>query len=157
LLADGNAFKAQSHPGSDGYWVGYTGSGCVPANDQSINPGRGNGALLLRSAFVFLVTGDRSYADPVKTELLNQIKVSGTNFGDSNKWCVNDLNHLGGGNILEIVPWVIRLVTAFDYLNAGGYTGFTAAEKSSVTNWFKAAAGLWDSAQVYIVTHYAAY
>ena len=58
IKANADTFKNAAHPGGDGYWVGYTGSGCVPANNQSINPGsggtpygRGNGAYLMRSAF----------------------------------------------------------------------------------------------------------
>src|SRR6266540_2327126 len=38
ILADANAFRSQGHPGGDGYWVGYTGSGCAPT-DQSVAPG----------------------------------------------------------------------------------------------------------------------
>src|SRR5919197_1866407 len=102
ILADANSFKNQSHPGGDGQWVGYTGSGCVPANDQSIRPGsggtpygRGNGAYLMRSAFNFLLTGDTSYANPVRTELLNQVAQSGTNWANTSKWCSSSL---GGGN-----------------------------------------------------------
>jgi hypothetical protein len=160
ILADADLFK-NTFP-TDGFWAGYTGAGCVPQDDQSISPfagpanrfGRGNGALLMRSAFTFLLTGDTSYATPIKTELLNQITQAGTNWANTSKWCYTNL---GGGNMLEIIPWLNRLMFAFDYLNAGGYTGFTATEKTNITTWFHNAATLWDNAQVFIVQSYTGY
>jgi hypothetical protein len=154
ILADANAFRSQSHPRGDGFWAGYTGTGCVP-NDQSINPGsgrtpfgRGNGAYLMRSAFNFLLTGDTSYADPVKTELLSQIALPGTDWTNKSKWCYANL---GGGNFLEIVPWVYRLMLAFDYLKAGGYTGWTVTEKNNIQTWLYNSAKLFRDAQANLV------
>ena len=86
ILAGANTFRSQSHPGGDGYWVGYTGAGCVPGG-QSVVPGRSNGLNLFKAAFVFLLTGTTSYADAVKTELLNQITLAGTAWDNASKWC----------------------------------------------------------------------
>lgn len=147
ILADANSFVGQSHPGGDGFWVGYTLAGCVPKDNQSINPGhggtpfgRGNGAWMARSAFNFLLTGNTTYATPVRTELLSQIAQAGTQWSNSTKWCSNNL---GGGNALEIIPWLNRILIAYDYLRAGGYTGFSAGEITSINTWFSDAAALW--------------
>ena len=147
ILADANSFKAQSHPGGDGLWAGYTGSGCIP-NNGSVRPGsggtpygRGAGAWMARSAFVFLLTGDTSYANPVRTELLSQISQPGTDWTNTSKWC-----NLSGTNTLETVPWILRLLLAYDYLQAGGYTGFSATEQTNINQWFLNAAQMWDAA-----------
>jgi hypothetical protein len=134
ILSNANTFKNQSHPGGDGYWVGYTGSGCVPGGQQVRPANRALGRSLLQSAFVFLLTGDTPYADTVKTELLNQITVPGTNFADMSMWCPFDgtANHVYAIDASEIWPWQQRYVYTYDYLIAGGYTGFTAQNKTDI-------------------------
>jgi hypothetical protein len=144
IKADSDTFVAQSHPGGDGHWEGYTGGGCIP-NDQSVNPGsggtpfgRGNGAYMMRSAFTFLLTGNNTYGNPVKSELLQQITETGTDFTNSSKWCADQ-----GSNGLEVLPWLIRVMLSYDYLVAGGYTGFSAGEHISVKAWLTDAATFW--------------
>jgi hypothetical protein len=154
ILADANLFRSQPHPSGDGFWAGYTGPGCVPVNDQFIRPGRANGGLMARSAFNFLLTGDPSYAAPVRQELLSQIAAPGTDWANGSKWCSNNL---GGTNILEIVPWIFHLTTAFDYLNAGGYTGLSTQEKTNIMTWLHNAAILWDAVQVRIIQNFTSY
>jgi hypothetical protein len=90
---------------------------------------------------VFLLTGDTSYAHPVRLELVNQIAQAGTNWANTSKWCVNQLSHT---NTLETIPWIYRLLLAYDYLQAGGYTGFSATEKTNIDTWFRSAASLWN-------------
>src|SRR4030095_7630022 len=34
ILADANAFRSQSHPTGDGYWAGWTGTGCAPSSNN---------------------------------------------------------------------------------------------------------------------------
>jgi hypothetical protein len=139
ILPDANTFKGQSHPGGDGSWTGWTGSGCYPDNQN--NPaGRNNGRRLMASAFVYLVTGDVTYADPVKTELLNQIGQAGTDWTNTTKWCESSFD----GNAIEVIPWITHLLFAYDYLKAGGYTGFTTQNKTNVENWFHNAALYWE-------------
>src|SRR4030095_1935131 len=79
LLAHANSFMAQSHPGGDGSWAGYTGSGCVPYSDGTLTwipPAgdagwsKGYGGWLARAAFVALLENNLSLANQVKTELL---------------------------------------------------------------------------------------
>src|SRR5262249_12139099 len=158
--ADADQFLSELHPRGDGYWVGYTGAGCVPPDDQSWSAGsgetpfgKGNGAYMLRSAFNFLLTGDTAYANPVRTELLNQITVTGTNWANTSMWCITQL---GTANAIEIIPWLMRLLVAYDYLNAGGYTGFSSSEKTNITQWFVNASTLWKNSWTNIVnfTHY---
>jgi hypothetical protein len=152
LLADANAFRSQSHPGGDGYWPGWTGAGCAP-NNQSWAPGsggtpfgRGNGSYLMRSAFTFLLTGNVSYATPVKTELVNLTTVPGLNWTNTSKFCYQNLQ---GGPNLEVMPWFYRMIVAYDYLTAGGYTGWTVSEKNAIETWLYNGAKLWDQAKVY--------
>ena len=150
ILTEANLVRNQVLPNIDGIWVGYTGSGCAPTDNQNApNPGagtsgspygRGNGARLVKSAFVFLLTGDVTYATPVKAALLNQITQAGTNWTNSAKWC-----SAGSQNSIETIPWLYRLLIAYDYLNAGGYTGFTATEKNNIQQWFGNAATFFDT------------
>jgi hypothetical protein len=156
IKADADTFVAQSHPNGDGHWEGKTTAGCVP-NDATWVPGagssgfnRGNGALMMRSAFTFLLTGDTSYATPVRSELLQQISEAGTDFTDLSRWCYTVL---GGSNFLEIAPWLVRLVLSYDYLIAGGYSGFSEGEKTSIKAWFLAAADVFDDAHVDIIVN----
>jgi F5/8 type C domain len=154
ILADANAFKNQTHPGGDGSWAGYTGTGCVPSDNPSITPGAGgtpfgygSGAYMMRSAYNFLLTGDRSYADPVRTELLNQITKPGTDWANTSKWCYQTL---GTSNSIHIIPWIFRLLVAYDYVVAGEKAGltavFSATEKAAINQWFVNSANVWKDA-----------
>jgi hypothetical protein len=141
ILSSANTFIGQSHPGGDGRWQGYTlSSPCNDAN-SAFTPGRSNGRQLMASAFHFLVTGNTAYADPVKTELLAQIADPDTDFNNTSKWCANTNNDATSH---EITPWIIRLVFAYDYLIAGGYTGFSASERTNIETWFVNAATWWE-------------
>ena len=150
VLADANSFRSQAHPGGDGYYQGWTGAGCAPNNiwgetgDPAYTPGsggtpygRGNGAWLMRSAFNFLLTGDASYAHPVRTELLALVTEPGLDFSNTGKWCAEQADTSPS---FEIVPWLIRVLLGYDYLRAGGYTGLSAAEQTTLNTWFKNAA-----------------
>jgi hypothetical protein len=158
ILADANLFRSQSHPGGDGFWIGYTGPGCLwldPNNEEANEPHgarfwRGNGADLGRSAFVYLLTGDTSYADPVKAELLNEIVQPGADWTNINKFCSNQDPPSGFLTMtpFEYVPWLYRLMLGYDYLNAGGYTGFTALQKQQIENWFIGAAVYFHATEI---------
>ncbi len=150
IKADADSFVAQSHPGGDGFWAGYTGSGCAPI---TVDPGtggtpfgRGNGAWMMRSAFNFLLTGNTTYANPVRTELLAQIAAAGTDFSNTSKWCDSTLNDVAP--IIDVVPWLHRLMVSYDYLIAGGYTGFSETEKTNIKNWLVFIASRWSTLQI---------
>jgi hypothetical protein len=155
ILNRADTFKNQSHPGGEGWWAGYTGPGCVPLNDQSIRPQSGfnerdAGAWLQTAAFHFMLTGDTSYANPVRTELLCIIAQPGLAWSNGSKWYTGD-GQLSGGNVLEIVPWLERLVIAYDYLQIGAtawnYTTLTAQNRQAIEQWFLDAATMWDTVQ----------
>jgi hypothetical protein len=158
-LAQANSFKSQvaanpSNPSTwDGYWAGYTGSGCAMTRTAN-PPTRAWGRLVMQSAFNFLLTGDTSYADPVKTLLLKQITVPGTDFNNTSKWCRsgNGVEYMRAIDASEIWVWQARLLFAYDYLLAGGYTGFTAQDKANIVNWFNGGALLWDSVLTFTIT-----
>jgi hypothetical protein len=88
---------------------------------------------MARAAFVYLLTGDTSYATPIRAELLNQITVVGTDWTNRTRWCLPPTNP----SPYRFVPWVFNLLLSYDYLLAGGYTGFSAGEKTSIETWFK--------------------
>ena len=125
-------------------------------NNQPWAVGRGNGARMMRSAFTFLLTSDRSYADPVRTELLNLVAQPGLAWSNASKWCT-DSSTVGGGNQLEMTAWMNRLIFSYDYLIAGGYTGFSAQEKTNILNWLRDMAVAWDTGIVYGAQNYWAY
>ena len=52
----------------------------------------------------------------------------------------------------ETIPWLTRLLFAYDYLRAGGYAGFTAQERTDITNWFHNAGLVWDTVTVGSIT-----
>src|SRR5205807_1133758 len=92
---------------------------------------------------------DTTYADSVKSEILNQIGQAGTDFSNRNKWCpYNNGSGVFSADSMEITPWIMRFVLAYDYLNAGGYTGFTAQNKTAIETWLHNAALLWDQVMV---------
>jgi hypothetical protein len=157
ILSDANAFKNQSHPGGDGFWSGGPSSRCFAVDAGDPRPARNAGRKLAKSSFVFLLTGDTSYADPVKTELLNQIAQAGTVWLNRTTWCpYNGTADKGGvydNDAFQVVPWLMNLLFAYDYLKAGGYTGFTAQQKTNIETWFHNAANFWITVTIGTVTY----
>jgi hypothetical protein len=96
---------------------------------------------MMASAFHFLLTGDTTYAEPVKTELLNQIAQAGTDFSNTTKFAgasgcgVRD--GAWDGNVIGTTAWLSHHLYAYDYLLAGGYTGFSAANKTAIETWLQ--------------------
>jgi len=151
ILNPANTYRSAAHPSSstDGYWAGWTdalaasyGSTCFPDVDGP--PGwmfYTNGRQMMASAFHYMILGDVSYATPVRTDLLNQITLPGTNFANSTKWAgASGCNQITGafdGNLMVIISWLSHLLYAYDYLIAGGYTGFSPTEKTNIETWFQ--------------------
>jgi hypothetical protein len=152
ILADADTFRVASHPGADGHWEGWTGAGCNPTNPphqttpSASAPGNNNGLQMFKSAFVFMLTGDVNYATPVRTELLEQIAEVGTNFANTAKWCPYPA--LWDIIAFLTVPWASRVLHSYDYLIAGGYTGFSAGEKAAIETWLLNAALFFDTITV---------
>src|SRR5262245_52652399 len=65
-------------------WSGQTSASCWAPLTPT--PGRSRGEKATDAAFVYLLTGNTSYRDPVRTLLLNQAAVTGTNFADTTRW-----------------------------------------------------------------------
>ena len=164
ILDGANIFRTSAHPGADGYWAGQTGTGCLQMD--TLEPHgprffRGTGIDMLRSAFVFLLTGNTAYADPVKTELLAQVNTTttpGTDWTNTSKWC-EAYPPTGGSypSSWEITPWIVRLLLAYDYLDAGGYTGFSAADRTAIQTWFVNAANHFHIIQQIHLVNYVGY
>ena len=131
--------SADSFKGSptDGLWNPTLLNSCVPDN-QTVAPGRTNGVKVMASAFVFLLSGDTTYAAPVLANLLTQAGRASTNFSNSTMWCVTNSD----ANAIEIPGWITRLLFAYDYLRAGGYS-ISTANRQTIETWFNNAATYW--------------
>jgi Concanavalin A-like lectin/glucanases superfamily len=135
IKAPADAFVAQTQPGGDGYWTGYTGGGCMP--EGTSGPGRKSGQLMASAAFVYLLTGTTSYAADVKTNLLAMAANPNLDFTNRSKYCI----YSGYQNGVELNNWKIRMILMYDYLIAGGYVspavsgGFTTAEQTTMRTW----------------------
>ena len=150
LLAHANSFLAQSHPGGDGYWAGYTGAGCVPYGTAPLSnlPGAGgtpwgnsNGGWMARAAFVGLVDNTASLISAVKTELLaltNTSTTPGADFGNTAKWC-RSVPTFSSSVYVYVTPWLFKIVLAYDFLLAhevaNSTTVFTGGEKTQINTW----------------------
>jgi hypothetical protein len=89
MLSRANAFVAS--PAADRF-AGQVSASCVPRADTFPDMHFALGDKLLNAGFVYLVTGATSYRDAVRTELLAQAGVIGTNFADSTRWCLSEGN-----------------------------------------------------------------
>jgi hypothetical protein len=131
ILAQANQFVGESHPGGDGYWTGNTSGTCQPPESFSFGPGRESGELMFKAAFVYLLTGNTSYAAGVKANLLAMANLSTINFANTSLFCIPS----GYQNGVEIQNWATRVILSYDYLLAGGYTGLTTGEKTQIQTW----------------------
>jgi hypothetical protein len=138
IIANANAFKASP----TGQWAGNQLSTAwlgqdVYAGTQPPNkyPSRTLGDKARDSGFVYLVTGDKSYRDPVVTLLLKQAGTSGTDFSNSTKWPINYLTLPRNGfgyQDFEISNWGRRLIYAYSYVRSS----MTSSERSATDTWF---------------------
>jgi hypothetical protein len=138
ILANAKAFKASS----SGQWAGnllstpWLGQD-VDAGVQTPNkyPSRTLGVKVRDAAFVYLITGDNSYRDPVVNLLLAQAATAGTDFSDSTKWPTNylTLSRQGFGyRDFEISNWGRHLIYAYSYVRSS----MTSAQQSTMDRWF---------------------
>src|SRR5687768_1999383 len=92
ILSNANAFR--SNPSGERYNGGNVATGpggCVTNTKGTSGPSLSQGDKLRDAAFVYLVTGDTSYRDAVRAELLAQIAERGVDFTNTAKW-----NHNSG-------------------------------------------------------------
>jgi hypothetical protein len=140
-----DTFKAT--PSSDGLWnptwAAYPPTkSCFPEGQQTNKPGLTNGLNMMASAFVFMLTGDTTYASPVLSNLLTQAGRASTNWADTALWCVNNDDTIS----IELPGWITRLLFAYDYLRAGGYT-ISSGDRITIETWFNNAAIYWLARQ----------
>lgn len=148
ILNRANAFWPGTHPSAtaDGRW-NPSFSGCFP-NAQSPAPGRDNGRALMSSAFVYMLSGDATYGNPVLAELLAQMAVASTNFNDTSRWCIIPSGFSDGPGI-EITPWITHLVFAYDYIRIGHALygnlspALTTQNRIDLETWFHGWARFW--------------
>jgi len=129
-----DTFKAS--PSSDGLW-NPSFSGCIPDN-QTIAPGRTNGVNMMASAFVFMLSGDTTYATPVLSNLLTQAGQTSTDWSNTSKWCITNSD----ANAIEIPGWITRLLFAYDYLRVGGFS-ISTANRQTIETFFNKAGTYW--------------
>jgi hypothetical protein len=124
IIARAQTFKALP----DATWSGQTTSSCWLGEPA---PGRDRGEQVRDAGFVYLLTGDTSYSTPVRTHLLAQAAVTGTDFTNSTRWCSNaEMN-----NIIDLGPWLRRLAYAYNYIKPT----LSAADITTLDAWFRGA------------------
>ena len=107
----------------------------------------------MKSAYVYLLSGDPTYAAPVKTELLSIISQVGLVWTNAARWCPYNgtANQLVDNDAFQTSPWISRLLKSYDYLIVGGYLspgvsgGLTSAKRPTIEQWFYNAAVLWNT------------
>jgi hypothetical protein len=121
-------------------WSGNTSNSCWGASGLSspTNPGRKRDAGLRDGGFVHLLTGDTTYLNVIRTQLLNQANQAGTNFGNTTRWCPNEGN---GAADREVAEWVRRLVYGYSYIRHS----LSSTDKEALDNWFLKAARYFES------------
>jgi hypothetical protein len=138
IIANADSFRNSP----SGHWSGNQSStvwlgqdvydGLQPPNRY---PTRTLGDKARDAAFVYLVTGDTKYRDPVVDLLLKQAATSGTDFSNSSKW-PTDYGPLPRNGFnrqdFEISNWGRRLIYAYSYVRSS----MTSAQRSTTDTWF---------------------
>jgi hypothetical protein len=127
ILEKANEFVAK--PSAERY-LGPNASGCV-LQESLPEPGI-MGGKIKDAAFVGLVTGNTSYLNAVKTELLAQAAEPLTDFSNQSRWCSepNGLNDANPG--FQIAEWLTRLLMAYDYAKGT----MSLADRQTLNRWF---------------------
>lgn len=120
----------------DARWAGNT-TGTCWAGDQ-FDPPLGKDAGLRDAAFVYLLTGDVSYRDAVRKELLAQTAITGTDWTNTQIWCPtagNAHEHYHPAN------WVRRLGAGYSYIQ----NSLPSSDRIKIEKWFATAGKYFDS------------
>jgi hypothetical protein len=110
----------------DARWAGQTRDACFTDLNE---PSRRADSGMTDAAFVYLLTGETSYRDVVRAQLLAQSTVAGTNFADATKWCASG-NATGLGP--DVAPWLRRLIYAYSYIRSD----IPAEDRATLDTWF---------------------
>jgi hypothetical protein len=108
-------------------WSGQNTDACAM---QASRLRRVDGVKIRDAAFYYLVVGDTKYRDAVKSELLAQAAIPGTDFRNRTRWCV------GGNAHLDPANWIGRLLFAYDYIRRD----ISSDERTRLDAWFLSAA-----------------
>jgi hypothetical protein len=147
IISRANSFL--SNPNAE-TWVGNQLNQCwngdaVVKNEQPPNAllGRAKGDKLRDAAFVYLIKGDTKYRDAVRTTLLKQAGVTGTNFANTKRWCTNyESDGFNLSQDFEITNWLRRLVYAYSYIRPT----LSAGDQTTLDSWFRNAGNFWANA-----------
>ena len=85
------------------------------------------------AGFVYLITGDKSYRDPVVAILLAQIAEAGTDFSNTTRWSTTYVNQ---DKDFHISIWLRKMAYAYSYVRGS----MTAQQQSQIDAWFNNAA-----------------
>jgi hypothetical protein len=91
------------------------------------------------AGFVYMITGDTSYRDPVRTLLLTQAGTAGADFSNATKWRTNYTHQSEDYNI---TLWLRKVTYAYSYIRASLSTN----DKTTVDAFFLKAGNYWDLA-----------
>jgi hypothetical protein len=141
IATNAATFKNASHPYQQ--WAGQTTNTCVQPfwASQAPETNRDLARPMMDAAFYYLVKGDTAYSTPVRTDLLAQAAVAGTDFSNRSRWCqdtpygpITDENPS-----FDISNWLTRQLYAYDYTK----DTFSSGEKTTMNTWFLNAATYW--------------
>jgi hypothetical protein len=125
-----DAFVAAPEP----RWTARTTGGCWVLKGSDTSPGRTLDRGMRDAGLMYLLTGSAAYRHAVRTALLAQAAVAGTNFAtNTSVWCRRNYYE---EKYFEIGNWLRRLLYAYDYIRPS----LSSADKATLDTWFLDAA-----------------
>ncbi|WP_020528949.1 malectin domain-containing carbohydrate-binding protein [Flexithrix dorotheae] len=97
---------------------------------------------VMDAGFVYLLTKDRKYSDPVRTELMWYATNKQLDFSNRNIWCTGQksFNDLNPG--FFIAEWCTKMLLAYDYTKDS--PSFSQGDKDTIEKWLLNAAIFFD-------------
>lgn len=158
-LAKANAFR--SNPESSRYRNYYTGPGLWPRSASLENigsfqtpigiatnchkleprPSSFSGGIdtsadgLVAAAFIYYMTGDESYATPVRNELLGYATNPWLNMSDRNRWAVDSSGLRDVNPGFFIMLWATKMLFSYDFIKNS--SSLTTSDRDIIDSWFK--------------------
>jgi hypothetical protein len=124
ILANANAFV--SSPGA--VWLGKREDGCwLPFTHE--RPGRTRDVGLRDAGFIYMLTGNTTYRNAVRTKLLAQAAVSGTDLSNTARWCASS-------SWFDVSNWFRRILFGYSYVRSS----LSAGDIATLDSYFLKAA-----------------
>ena len=144
-----NAFN--SNPSADRY-AGNAGSSCITFSSWSQVPENSDAEDMMSAAFYSLVMNDETTRNNVLNELLAQAAEPGTDFSNTNRWCVKSGGScLGDAYNWRIGNWLTKLAFSYDYIR----NYISEADRHTLDAWFEDAGIFWaDVADCLVETRF---